>query len=154
MTTKEQERTALNKIRNILGTLDADSWVNTAFKGVCDIAQENIDNDFACSPIERIEVLEKKLEETEIALDDTKCELADATKQMNRFKERLDENYKKDSKRCEILDALRAKYEKALEEANERVLEYCGNPESTEFKSAVASRQDAKRWIDKINEVL
>ena len=161
MTTKTQEREALNKIRDILGTLDADGWVNTAFKGVCDIAQENIDNDFACSPVERVEELEKKLEEAETALDeveeerdDTQCNLADLTRDLEHLRKRYDDVGKRDDKRCEVLDALRTKYKKALEDANVKVLEYCGDPESAEFKSAVASRQDAKRWVDKINEVL
>lgn len=48
-TTKADERAALELIRNILAELDPAGYVNTAFEGCCDIAESNIDNDFACS---------------------------------------------------------------------------------------------------------
>lgn len=63
MTTKEQERKALAQIEKILGTLDRDSWVNTAFAGCVEDARENIENDFANSAKERAEHYEKKYNE-------------------------------------------------------------------------------------------
>lgn len=48
-TTKADERAALELIRGILAELDPDGYVNTAFDGCCDIAESNIDNDFANS---------------------------------------------------------------------------------------------------------
>jgi len=55
MTTKAQEREALQKIAEILSTLDADGYVRTAFDGVLDIAETNIENDWACSLKERLD---------------------------------------------------------------------------------------------------
>lgn len=55
MTTKAQERDALQKIREILETLDADGYVRTAFDGVLEIAETNIENDWACSLKEQVE---------------------------------------------------------------------------------------------------
>lgn len=55
MTTKAQERQALEKIREILETLDADGYVRTAFDGVLEIAETNIENDWACSLKEQVE---------------------------------------------------------------------------------------------------
>lgn len=55
MTTKKQEREALARIREILETLDSDGYVNTAFEGVLDIAETNIENDWACSLKEQVE---------------------------------------------------------------------------------------------------
>lgn len=55
MTTKQQERDALSRIREILETLDADGYVRTAFEGVLDIAETNIENDWACSLKEQVE---------------------------------------------------------------------------------------------------
>ena len=49
MTTKEQERKALAKIRKIVDELGEDSYIATAFDGVWEIAEENIGNDFANS---------------------------------------------------------------------------------------------------------
>lgn len=55
MTTKQQERDALQKIREILETLDSDGYVRTAFDGVLEIAETNIENDWACSLKEQVE---------------------------------------------------------------------------------------------------
>lgn len=49
MTTKEQERKALEQIRKIVSSLGEDSYIATAFEGCFEIAEENIENDFACS---------------------------------------------------------------------------------------------------------
>lgn len=55
MTTKQQERDALARIREILETLDSDGYVNTAMEGVLEIAETNIENDWACSLKERLD---------------------------------------------------------------------------------------------------
>lgn len=55
MTTKQQERDAISRIREILETLDADGYVRTAFDGVLEIAETNIENDWACSLKERLD---------------------------------------------------------------------------------------------------
>lgn len=55
MTTKAQEREALQKIAEILSSLDADGYVRTAFEGVLEIAETNIENDWACSLKEQVE---------------------------------------------------------------------------------------------------
>lgn len=53
MTTKQQEREALDKIRKIVDELGDDSYIATAFNGVLEIAEINIDNDWAVNAIER-----------------------------------------------------------------------------------------------------
>lgn len=49
MTTKEQERKALEKIKKIVAELGQDSYVGTAFDGCFELAESNIENDFADS---------------------------------------------------------------------------------------------------------
>lgn len=49
MTTKEQERKALEQIRKIVAGLGENSYVGTAFEGCFEDAEENIENDFALS---------------------------------------------------------------------------------------------------------
>ena len=49
MTTKEQERKALARIRKIVAELGEDSYIATAFDGAWEIAEENIENDFGNS---------------------------------------------------------------------------------------------------------
>ena len=55
MTTKDQEREALAKIREIVDGLGPDSYIGTALEGCLEIAEENIENDFACSMKQRVE---------------------------------------------------------------------------------------------------
>ena len=61
MTTKEQERKALEQIRKIVAGLGEDSYIAMAFEGCFEIASENIENDFGCSMKDRAETAEKKL---------------------------------------------------------------------------------------------
>lgn len=49
MTTKEQERKALARIRKIVNELGEDSYIATAFDGVWELAESNIEDDFANS---------------------------------------------------------------------------------------------------------
>ena len=58
MTTKEQERKALEQIRKIVEGLGNNSYIGTAFEGCFEIAEENIENDSACSMKERREAAE------------------------------------------------------------------------------------------------
>ena len=49
MTTKDQERKALEQIKKIVESLGDDSYIGTAFEGCFEIAEENIENDWMCS---------------------------------------------------------------------------------------------------------
>lgn len=63
MPTREQERKALTQIKKILDTLGGNpenSYVLRAFDGCVKDAEENIENDFACSWKERAESAEKR----------------------------------------------------------------------------------------------
>lgn len=61
MTTKEQERKALEQIRKIVAGLGEGSYLSMAFEGCFEVAEENIENDFGCSLKDRAETAEKKL---------------------------------------------------------------------------------------------
>lgn len=62
MTTKEQERKALERIRKIVADLGEDSYVGTAFTGCFDDAETNIENDWGCSPYDRWQSAEREVE--------------------------------------------------------------------------------------------
>ena len=67
MTSKEEERKALEQIKKIVSTLGSDSYIATAFEGCFEIAESNIDNDFACSMkqwADRLEGQNKELTKT------------------------------------------------------------------------------------------
>lgn len=63
--TKDQEREALEKIKAIVEALGPDSYIGTALEGCFEIAERNIENDFACSMKRRAEAAERKAEELE-----------------------------------------------------------------------------------------
>ena len=65
MTTKEQERKALEQIKKIVAGLGENSYVGTALEGCLEIASDNIENDWGCSMKERAETAERKLEKLE-----------------------------------------------------------------------------------------
>ena len=95
MTTKEQERKALAQIKKIVEGLGEDSYIGTAFEGCFEIAEENIENDWACSMKQRWETAEQacdlrreeayKLQEE---LELTKKELELAKKSMKQEQDR------------------------------------------------------------------
>lgn len=74
MATKEQERNALKKIREIVADLGQDSYLRFAFEGCFEDAELNIENDFACSMMQRWEESEKKAAELEAALRKSESE--------------------------------------------------------------------------------
>ncbi len=60
---KQQEREALDQIRAIVGALGPDSYLATAFSGCFELAEENIENDFALSMKDRAESAKREADE-------------------------------------------------------------------------------------------
>jgi len=105
LATKEQERQALQKIRKIIDDLGDESYIGIAMQGCFEIAEENIENDWACSMLDRaesaernIELARKKYEETKAKLDQAeewnegwhrKCDALQET--INKMQERIDQ---------------------------------------------------------------
>lgn len=58
ISTKEQERKALEKIKTIVDGLGENSYIATAFAGCFEIAEQNIEYDFADSLQERLKIAE------------------------------------------------------------------------------------------------
>ena len=61
MTTKAQERKALEQIRKIVEALGEDSYIGTAFEGCFEIAEDNIEFDFALSMKDKAQSAENRL---------------------------------------------------------------------------------------------
>ena len=58
--TKKDERNALEQIKEIVKALGEDSYVATAFKGVFELAEENIKHDFWGSALDWQEEIERQ----------------------------------------------------------------------------------------------
>ena len=61
MATKADERKALEEIRRIVASLGNDSYLAMAFDGCFEMAESNIENDFANNPKKSIENLQRDL---------------------------------------------------------------------------------------------
>ena len=61
--TKEQEREAMEKIKAMVAELGPQSYLKTAFEGVFEVAEMNIDEDAAYSFPGRVSLLEEQLKE-------------------------------------------------------------------------------------------
>lgn len=88
MTTKDQERKALEQIRKIVEGLGEDSYIGTAFAGVLEDAETNIEWDAAFSMKDRYEAAERNEKLLREGLADTEKRLETAKKAAN---ERIEE---------------------------------------------------------------
>ena len=107
---KAQERKALEQIKNIVLGLGADSYIGTAFEGCFEIAESNIDNDFACSMKERAEQAEHELKCMQKKCEDQKTEISRLEIWINEWSEKYGK-----------LKDERDKLQKELDEANEEI---------------------------------
>ena len=111
MTTKEQERKALDQIRKIVDGLGKNSYIGTAFEGCFEIAEENIDNDFGCSMKGRADASEAEAKKWMLATETLK-------KELTQVKEAL----VKETDRANLYEG---KYEKSYEAEVKNWNEFC-----------------------------
>ena len=99
ITTKEQERKALDKIRKIIAELGNDSYVAAAFEGCFEVAEQNIDNDWACSLKQQVESKDKEIQELQLENSNLRLDL----KAEKEYHELAVQNLQTASSNCEIL---------------------------------------------------
>ena len=80
MTTKDQERKAVEKIRKIVEELGENSYVGFAMDGVLELAEENIRDDTAYSMKKRAELAWERTDKAEKESKDLKTEVEDLKK--------------------------------------------------------------------------
>ncbi len=90
MTTKQQERDALKKIRKIVADLGEDSYIGTAFKGVFDNADRNIEWDAAFSLADELAIAKEELKAAKLAAENA-AELTAKIKQLENALEKEQE---------------------------------------------------------------
>lgn len=88
--TKEQEIKALQKIREIITTLGEDNHVATAFDGCIEIAEENIEFDFACSMKNKYETAVKELEQAKQTVKQLENKVENLSFETNRLEHHLE----------------------------------------------------------------
>ena len=106
VSTKEQERKALEQIRKIVSDLGEDSYIGMAFKGCFEIAADNIENDFAISMYDRWKSAEdeadlfrsrdaehcREIDQLEAEIDSLKKVVYNCNEMIRRLQERLSNN--------------------------------------------------------------
>lgn len=124
--TKDQEREALEKIKAILDTLGPDSYVGTAFEGCLEIAEENIENDFAFSMKQRVEAavvensrLKERVKELEDKLAESEKDYEAAHAAAHLVADEKDAEIQRLKTQVQELSEKLASAEEALEDANE-----------------------------------
>lgn len=124
--TKDQEREALEKIKAILDTLGLDSYVGIAFEGCLEIAEENIENDFAFSMKQRVEAavvensrLKERVKELEDKLAESEKDYEAAHAAAHLVADEKDAEIQRLKTQVQELSEKLASAEEALEDANE-----------------------------------
>lgn len=154
MTTKEQERKALAQIKKIMDSLEADSYINTAFAGCLEIAESNIENDWACSMKDRAESAEAREEAAKArikAAEERAKSLADA------LQAAYDEINKQAAKTLsaddltdcrQLVDNEAYEAERQMKAAALEIVTFAEDPTSQNFKDAVINHRNALRRYD------
>lgn len=124
--TKDQEREALEKIKAILDTLGPVGYVGTAFEGCLEIAEENIENDFAFSMKQRVEAavvensrLKERVKELEDKLAESEKDYEAAHAAAHLVADEKDAEIQRLKTQVQELSEKLASAEEALEDANE-----------------------------------
>lgn len=92
MTTKEQERKALEQIKKIVEGLGADSYIAMAFEGCFEDAEENIDNDWACSWKQRCADAQKNADHHQKAAEHYRTAVSEQAKEIESLKDKLEKS--------------------------------------------------------------
>lgn len=152
--TKEQEREALAKIKAIVEALGQDSYIATAFDGCFEIAEENIENDFACSMKQRVEAtvvenakLKEKIAELESKLVESEKDYEAAheaallvAKEKNAEIARLQAMVISPDDMTDVQQLVKdrmAEDEMKATQAASEIVEHAEDPASNEFQNAV-----------------
>ena len=162
MATKEQELKALQQIRKIVSGLGDDSYIATAFEGCFEIAEENIQNDWACSMKQRAESAEHKLEVSEERINNLKARIdnldrmyqSTIAEQEQKIKQLKKCRLSPDDLECfrQLASAAEHEAEQAEKQSAEIIVHYADTPTDIAFQAAVKSNRAAankrKAWAE------
>lgn len=116
MATKEQELKALEKIKKIVEELGEDSYIGMALDGCVEIAEDNINNDFACSMKQRWQSAEKETEKFSLRLKERDNQIEQLKKEIKG----LESDREELAQKCESLSENNTKLWNQYRECQER----------------------------------
>lgn len=156
MTTKEQERKALEQIRKIVAGLGEDSYIGMAFEGCFEIAEQNIENDFGCSMKQRAEAAEKQVVTLELDNRDLRLAIKRAKEDASHTQTELEEKIRKleglaNAMRPDdlvdfgqMLEEEISKRDEIIKHEAETIVEFADTPNDIAFQNAVRIHRSAK----------
>ena len=121
--TKGDERKALAKIKKIIASLGEDSYVGTAFEGCFEIAESNIENDWACSMKQRSDSFEMECGKLCSEIDELKRDLEEE----KRLHALQLENFRTCMSNCETYKAEIEELRSDLKSAEDKISELEGD---------------------------
>lgn len=159
--TKHQEREALEKIKAVVESLGPDSYIGIALEGCFEIAEQNIENDFACSMKQRVEAvvvensrLKEKVKELEEKLAESEKDYEAAHEAAHLVSDKKDAEISRlkalvlsDDDLTDCIQMARDAsfcYQEQMEAAAALVVELADDPSSPEFTKAVKDHRNAK----------
>lgn len=107
MTTKEQERKALEQIKKIVEGLGADSYLATAFEGCFEDAADNIEQDAAYSMKSRLEFAERKANAFSEKCKEHNAKITEYVQKVNTLSDMIKWQEEQNAKLAEELDKVR-----------------------------------------------
>ena len=169
--TKQQERDTLAAIKKMVEELGPQSYLATAFDGCFEIAEQNIENDFADSMKDRwihadmqfnsangaIEELKEQLAESQRDLEaahDTARAIAETNNaEIAALRERL-LSHDDLTVVIHLVTEKRLALESEVKNAAERIVEAAAEPDSAAFQNAVKDHRAAKSDVDHYTALL
>lgn len=144
--TKEQERKALARIKKIVEELGEDSYIGMAFDGCFEIAEENIENDFACSMKQRAEKAESETARYKRMYESTAEDFERLEIEMNTFEQKILTTSEAGAIKS-ILQHVKLEAASIADRSAERIVELADKPESNDFRQAVQDNRAAKKRL-------
>ena len=152
MTSKAQERKALEQIRKIVEGLGENSYIATAFEGCFEDAQDNIENDFAFSMKDRWECAEQKIEALKEELEHVKSAYNTIKKQRDNYAENLEATMRYANAEAERANKAAERADKAQEEVINNRKEVKVNGDLKPFKEVQFINYNGFRFVNVIEE--
>lgn len=145
--TKEQERKALARIKKIVGELGEDSYIGMAFEGCFEVAEENIENDFACSMKQRAEHAEMEAGKYKKMYEDTAADFEAAEATIAGLEQKVLSTAEGGAIKA-ILYHYQTEATRLADESAQRIVELADSPDTPEFRQAVQDNRNSKKRME------
>lgn len=145
--TKEQERKALARIKKIVEELGENSYTGMAFEGCFEVAEENIENDFACSMKQRAEHAEMEAGKYKKMYEDTAADFEAAETTIAGLEQKVLSTAEGGAIKA-ILYHYQTEATRLADESAQRIVELADSPDTPEFRQAVQDNRNSKKRME------